>query len=174
MHYNTEPDLVCCGKGISSGFPLGAVLGPKKVMDMPSIGSMSSTNSANPIACAAGLSSLKAIVEDDLISNSQLLGNLFHQKLNDIKNKHPNHISHIMGKGLVAAIHFNDYSGNPLVELADKVCFDCMGKGLLVVRTGRESIKLAPPLCINEEALLEGLDVIKETINENINTEESK
>ena len=79
-----------------------------------------------------------------------------------------------MGKGLVAAIHFNDYLGNPLVELADKICFDCMAKGLLVVRTGRESIKLAPPLCINEEALLEGLGVIMETISDNIKTEESK
>ena len=40
-----------------------------------------------------------------------------------------------------------------------------MGRGLLVVRTGRESIKLGPPLCISEEALLEGLDVLDESIS---------
>jgi len=169
MHYNIQPDLLCCGKGISSGFPLGLVLGPNKVMEIPAVGSMSSTNSANPISCAAGLSSLKAIIEDGLLENSKILGNIFHEKLNEIMNNYPKQISHILGEGLVAAIHFNDEKGSPLIDLANEICFDCMSKGLLVVRTGRESIKLAPPLCINDEALIEGLEVLEEALSLNVN-----
>ena len=55
MHYQVTPDLICCGKGASSGFPLALVLGKAKIMDLPDVGSMSSTNSGNPISCAAGL-----------------------------------------------------------------------------------------------------------------------
>ena len=51
------------------------------------------------------------------------------------------------------------------MELENKICVECMGRGLLVVRTDRESIKLGPPLCISEEALLEGLDVLDESIS---------
>ncbi len=53
MHYGVEPDLLCCGKGASSGLPLAMVLGSKDIMDLPDIGSMSSTHSANPLCCVA-------------------------------------------------------------------------------------------------------------------------
>ena len=49
-----EPDILCCGKGASSGPPLAMVLGSGEIMDLPDIGSMSSTHSANPVACVAG------------------------------------------------------------------------------------------------------------------------
>jgi len=54
-HYGVQPDLVCCGKGASSSVPLAFVLGSGYLLDLPSMGSMSSTHSANPISCAAGL-----------------------------------------------------------------------------------------------------------------------
>lgn len=169
MHYEVEPDLLCCGKGASSSLPLSIVLGSIEVMDLPEIGSMSSTHSANPMVCAAGLANMKAIIEDGLIDNSERLGEVFHSNLNDIKNKYPKFIRCVLGKGLVAAIHFNDPEGNPLVDLCNIISEEAMRRGLLVVHTGRESIKLAPPLCITEDALLEGLQVLEETIKDAIN-----
>ena len=62
-----------------------------------------------------------------------------------------------------------DKDGNPLNNLCDRIAELCFQRGLLVVHTGRESIKLAPPLTMNEEALKEGIDVIRSSINDAIN-----
>ena len=163
MHYGVEPDLLCCGKGVSSGLPLAVVLGSTKVMDLPDIGSMSSTHSANPLVCAAGKANLEALLEDGLIENSAKLGELFHRELRRIQHRFSAHISSIQGKGLVAGVIFNDLQGRPLSALCDLIAERCMQRGLLVVHTGRESIKLAPPLCIHEAPLLEGLSVFEQT-----------
>jgi 4-aminobutyrate aminotransferase-like enzyme len=163
-HYGVEPDILCCGKGASSGLPLAIVLGSQQVMDLPDIGSMSSTHSANPLVCVAGYQNLKAMLDDGLIDNSAKLGKIFHKKLNAIKDKYPDHIKYIFGKGLLAALIFKDKDGNSLNDLCDVISEKAFQKGLLVVHTGRESIKLAPPLSITEEALLEGIEVLDECI----------
>ena len=159
MHYNVEPDIICCGKGSSSSLPLSIVLGNSKIMDLPDIGSMSSTHSANPLVCAAGEANLRSIIEDDLINNSYNLGKLFHKKLIEIKDNNHTLISNIFGKGLIAGVLFNDFKGVKGAEICDKVAEMCFQSGLLVVHTGRESIKLGPPLNISKEALIEGLEV---------------
>ena len=136
-------------------------------MDLPSIGNMSSTHSANPLVCAAGLAVLEEIKEKDLVNVSKQKGDLLICELNKLKSKFPHRISHVLGKGLIAAILFQ----SPIDKRADSlfasmVSEKCMQKGLLVVHTGRESIKIGPPLVISEEALLEGVKVIDESIIE--------
>lgn len=164
MHYGVEPDIICCGKGASSSLPLSIVLGSREIMDLPEIGSMSSTHSANPMVCAAGKANLEAVLEEGLIENSRVLGEIFLARLNEIKDHFPEHIGCVSGKGLVAALIFNDFQNRPLVSLCNSICESAMRRGLLVVHTGRESIKLAPPLTITRDALLEGLQVLEETI----------
>jgi len=108
------------------------------------------------------------MLEDGLIQNSKILGKVLHQKLKEIQGKYPNHLKYIFGKGLVAALIFIDNKGVALTALCDEVSEKAFQKGLLVVHTGRESIKLAPPLSINEEALMEGIKVLEECIRESI------
>ncbi len=168
MNYDVEPDMLALGKGASSGLPLAIVLGRSELMDLPEIGSMSSTHSANPLVCAAGKTNLEILLNDGLIENSKELGVIFHKELKRIQNRYSNHIAYETGNGLVAALIFMDKFGNPLSSLCDKICENVMQKGLLVVHTGRESIKLAPPLVINEEAMLEGLEVLESSICEAI------
>jgi len=167
-HYEVEPDILCCGKGASSGLPLAIVLGSKSIMDLPGVGSMSSTHSANPLVCVAGEENLRSMLEDGLIDNSERLGKVFHQKLNDLKDKYPKYIKHVLGKGLLAAIIFIDQEDKALSALCDRISEKTFQKGLLVVHTGREAIKLAPPLSITEEALLEGIEVLDECIKASI------
>jgi 4-aminobutyrate aminotransferase / (S)-3-amino-2-methylpropionate transaminase / 5-aminovalerate transaminase len=164
QHYGVAADILCCGKGASSSLPLALVLASKEVMDLPEIGSMSSTHSANPMACAAGKANLEALLEDGLIENSRKLGELFHERLKKIQLKYPGHLAYIQGRGLVAATLFMDPDGKPLSDLCDRISEICLQRGLLVVHTGRESIKLAPPLIIHKEALLEGLEVFESAI----------
>ena len=164
MHYEVEPDLLCCGKGAASSLPLALVLGSKKIMDLPEIGSMSSTHSANPMVCAAGKANLQALLEDGMITNSRELGIVFHQRLAEMTKRFSKHLSSVQGKGLVAALIFTDENSRPLAKLCDLIAETLMYRGVIVVHTGRESIKLAPPLSITLEALNEGLDVIESTI----------
>ena len=168
MNYEVEPDLICCGKGASSSLPLAFVLGRKEVMDLPDIGSMSSTHSANPMVCAAGKANLEALLYDNLIDNSKNLGLIFHQKLQELKSLFPDHLAYVQGKGLLAALLFLTPDGKPLAKLCDRISELCLQRGLIVVHTGRESIKLAPPLIIHEEALFEGLSVLQNAINDAI------
>jgi 4-aminobutyrate aminotransferase-like enzyme len=83
-----------------------------------------------------------------------------------LRSQFPHIISSVEGKGLLAALIFVDSEGNPLSTLCDLISELCLQRGLLVVHTGRESIKLAPPLCITEEALLEGIEVLRMAISD--------
>jgi 4-aminobutyrate aminotransferase-like enzyme len=167
QHYGVEPDLICCGKGISSSLPLSAVLGSQKIMDLPDIGSMSSTHSANPLCCAAGLANIEYIESHNLISESGRKGKILFDELEKIRKKFPDRITEILGKGLLAALLFKDpKNGVPDSLTASLICEKAMQKGLLLVHTGRESIKIGPPLTIPDDALVEGLNVLDESIEE--------
>ena len=99
-----------------------------------------------------------------MIENSRILGHLLHERLNQIQNKFSEHLAYIQGRGLLAAAIFMDSNGKPLSRLCDRISELCLQQGLLVVHTGRESIKFGPPLMIDEEALLEGLDVFENAV----------
>lgn len=174
MHYEVQPDILCCGKGASSSLPLSIVLGSSEIMDLPDVGSMSSTHSANPLVCAAGLANVQTIIEDGLVEKTRNLGELFITKLQDIQKAYSCHVALVAGKGLLAALHFKDAEGKPLSELATAICTRLLERGLLVVHTGRETIKLAPPLIITEDALLDGLDLIHKTIGDCIHDQNQK
>ncbi len=165
-HYGVRADMVCCGKGMGSGVPLSAVLSSAEIMDLPGVGSMSSTHSANPIVCAAGLATIRELTESGLIENARAKGEIFLARLEEIRNRYSDTIERINGRGLVAAIIFKNDGDKDGGLLASRICERCMQKGLLVVHTGRESIKLAPPLTIGEYALFEGLDVLEESVGE--------
>lgn len=169
-HYDVKPDLLCVGKGMGGGVPLSGVIGKADIMDLPEVGNMSSTHSANPLVCAAGNAVLEELESKDLIKKSKYLGKIFKKELEKIKLLFPQNISWILGEGMIMAILFKKVkTGNPDSETASKVSEKCMQKGLLVVHTGRESIKFGPPLTITEEALLEGIETLKESISEVIN-----
>ncbi len=167
QHYGVTPDLICCGKGMSGGLPLSGVLGRSDILDIAPVGSMSSTHSANPLACAGSLAVLDELVARDLSAESARKGEIFHAALAEVREAHPGRVSMVLGRGLVAAVLMRD----PRTGLADgpfasRVAERCMDKGLLVVHTGRESIKLGPPLTIEDEAILEAVEVLGESIRE--------
>jgi len=166
-HYEVSADLICCGKGMGDGFPISGVIGKSAVMDLPEIGNMSSTHSGNPIMCAAGLAVLEEIEEKNLIHESERKGFLLHRYLQELMRDYPQLISGVYGIGMIASIIFSDTNtGKPISGFVSKVAEKCMQKGLLIVHTGRESIKIGPPLTISDEALLEGISVVREAIQE--------
>jgi 4-aminobutyrate aminotransferase-like enzyme len=172
-HYEVEPDLIACGKGISSSLPLSAVLGKAEIMDLPAVGSMSSTHSANPLSCAAGLANLEILCSDNLVEASREKGEFLRKRLLSIQKKSEGYIKEVTGKGLLAALIFqNPETQLPETLLPSLICEQAMESGLLLIHTGRESIKMAPPFTISLEALEEGLDVLEAIILEKIKQEE--
>lgn len=167
QHYGVTPDLICIGKGMGGGVPLSGVLGRAEVMDLPDIGNMSSTHSANPLVCAAGLAVLEELENQDLVNEANRKGKIFRDLLEKIKQRFPNHISWILGEGMIMAMLFQvpNKAGSDAI-FASKVAEKCMQKGVLVVHTGRESIKMGPPLTITDDALIEGVMVLNESVAE--------
>ena len=153
---------------MGGGVAISGVIGKKKVMDLPEIGNMSSTNSANPLACQAGLAVLDEIKAKNLIFQAKKKGKFLFSQLNLIKNKFSKDILEVNGQGLIAAIIFNPKIKNISIKLK-KVCEASMKKGLLLVYTGRESIKIGPPLTITKDAIREGLKILELSMEKVLN-----
>ena len=163
-HYDVKPDLICCGKGMGGGIALSGVIGKKKIMDLPSVGEMSSTNSANPLACVAGMTVIDEINNKKIIKKVNENGKYLKTGLEDIMYQNSSSIKYVMGKGMIYALIF-DKKIQSINEKLKKICFGAMQNGLLVVYTGRESIKIGPPLTISKKAIKEGLQVLEEQIS---------
>jgi 4-aminobutyrate aminotransferase-like enzyme len=165
-HYEVTPDLFACGKGMGGGVSLSGVIGRSEIMDLPEVGNMSSTHSANPLVCAAGLAVLEEIESKNIVVETARKGKILKNSLKDLKTKFPEVINNFYGEGLIASVIFNDLNNLSKSELASQISEKCMQKGLLVVHTGRESIKLGPPLTITDDALLEAMSVFEEVVLE--------
>jgi len=167
-YYGVKPDLICCGKGMGGGIPISGVIGKRAVMDLPEVGNMSSTHSANPLACYAGLAVLEEINKKKLLQNTKDKEKILFTKLNQIKDKFPKEILYVEGKGLIAALIFDLNSTNNIKKILKSIVEKCLRNGLLVVYTGRESIKIGPPLTITKSALIEGINVLDQAITEEL------
>jgi 4-aminobutyrate aminotransferase/diaminobutyrate-pyruvate transaminase/4-aminobutyrate aminotransferase/(S)-3-amino-2-methylpropionate transaminase len=171
-HYGVVPDAICCGKGISSGLPISAVIGRPEVMDLYPPGSMTSTHTGNPICAAAVLANLQAIREENLVERSRAMGEILQPELRRVGRQFPKHIGAVHGKGLVASLHMVKPGGiEPDAALAAEAVRRCVEKGLLMfspVGYAGASVKIAPPLVIGEEPLRESIQVLEEALGEAI------
>jgi 4-aminobutyrate aminotransferase/diaminobutyrate-pyruvate transaminase/4-aminobutyrate aminotransferase/(S)-3-amino-2-methylpropionate transaminase len=169
-HYGVVPDLICCGKGITSGMPLSAVIGRPEILDLYPPGSMTSTHTGNPVCAAAALANLRIIEQEGLVERSRRLGEVLQPPLREIGKRFPKHIGAVHGRGLVASLHMVRPGGiEPNPELASAIVRRCVEKGLLMfapVGYCGASVKIAPPLIIEEEAIREGVSVLEEAIAE--------
>lgn len=169
-HYGVTPDLICCGKGISSSLPLSAVIGRAEIMDQFPPGSMTSTHTGNPVCCAAASASVKKIVRENLTENAARLGKILDAGLREIQQKHPDVIGHYTCRGLVAGLQMTKPGvKEPNHDLAHNIVERCFHKGLLFfspVGAWGQTVKIAPPLTIPEDAVREGLAVLAEAVDE--------
>ena len=169
-HYGVTPDLICCGKGISSSLPISAVIGREEIMDQFPPGSMTSTHTGNPVCCAAALANLKKIVREDLTSNAARLEPVLLQGLKAIQAKHPAVVGHVTARGLVAGLQtVKPGTREPWHDFAHRIVELSYQKGLLMfspVGAWGQTVKIAPPLTISREALEEGIAVLAQATDE--------
>jgi 4-aminobutyrate aminotransferase-like enzyme len=168
--YDVVPDLLCIGKGVSSSLPISGVIGTEDVMNLFGPNEMTSTHSGNPVCCAAALASIEVIEQEKLVENAAKVGLVLQKNLQQIKGEFSDVIGFAPGAGLVAGLLMVKKGGKePDYELAWNVVNLCFQKGLLMfapVGVGGGCVKIAPPLCISEEAVVEGCEVIREAVKE--------
>lgn len=169
-HYGVVPDVICCGKGITSSLPLSAVIGRAEIMDQFAPGSMTSTHTGNPVCCAAAVANIKKILEEDLTGNAAKLGPVLLEGLQAIQRKHPDVVGRVTARGLVGGLQaVKSGRKEPNHDLAHAVIQLCFQKGLLLfapVGAWGQTVKIAPPLTTTKEALLEGISVLSEAVDE--------
>ncbi len=165
-HYGVEADLIVCGKGMSSGLPISAVMGHSKWMNIFPPGSMTSTHTGNPICCAAALANLKLLVEEDLVGNAAGLHPILEERMAHFEKKYPDHVGRAASIGLVGAVQMVKGRGSlePDHDTAFEIVKHCVENGLMLfapVGTGGGTVKLSPPLMITADQLVEGLNVLE-------------
>ena len=155
---NINPDMVVLGKALSGGtMPISCVLGNNQVMDLVKPGVHGSTFGGNPLAAYIAPKAIDIILEENLLENAVKMGKLFRdelQKKNDLL------ISDVRGVGLLNAVEFiNDNVAETFVE-------NCMKNGLLAKVTKNSTVRMCPPLVINNREMENSLDIIFKSINQ--------
>jgi ornithine--oxo-acid transaminase len=162
-HEDVQPDILILGKALSGGmYPVSAVLANDSIMNVIKPGQHGSTFGGNPIACAVAVAALDVVAEEKLSERAEELGQLFRAEIEKLIEK-SDLITKVRGKGLLNAILIND---TPESSTAWNLCLQLKENGLLAKPTHGNIIRLAPPLVITEEQLLDCVKIIEKTILE--------
>jgi ornithine--oxo-acid transaminase len=153
-----KPDILVLGKALSGGvYPVSAVLARDEIMLTIKPGQHGSTYGGNPIACAVATEALKVLKEEKLSENSKWLGHILRREIRNLD--HPA-IMDVRGRGLMIAVEIDPNGG----KSAWDVCIGLRDNGLLAKPTHDNIIRLAPPLCITMDQILESADIIGKTM----------
>lgn len=149
-HFGVTPDVILLAKGISSGFPLGAMMARKEFMTWPA-GSHGSTCGGNPVCIAAALATLD-LLESELLQNTAEVGAFFKQSLQEAL-KGCQIVTEVRGLGLMIGVEFDNH------DHSARVANGCYEKGLLVLECGASTIRISPPLLITREQARVATDI---------------
>lgn len=164
-HYDVRADLLCIGKGLTSTLPLAAVLGPADILDLLPPAEITTTHAAHPVSCAAALANLDVIENENLIEESIRKGDIAAEALQKLQSQFPTIIRDVAGFGLLRGIHICDpQSGELSRELARDWTWAAVKHGVMLFQVNRPSIKVCPPLIIDDEAIVEGVEALGDAL----------
>jgi 4-aminobutyrate aminotransferase len=162
-HSGVEPDIVCMAKGIASGMPLGICMSRAEIMDWVP-GSHASTFGGNPVSIAAALATMD-IIEREAMANAGRVGNLMLERLQVWKQTHPL-VGDVRGRGLMIGIELvkDKVTREPATAVRNRVETLAFERGLMVLGCGETSLRLCPPLIVNEHEATVALDILEEAL----------
>lgn len=168
-HSNIEPDIMYTAKAIANGLPLSAIIGRREVMEKVNAGTYGGTYGGNPVACIVSLKVLEIFERDKLVERAAKLGEIVRKRFEEFRGRFKI-IGDVRGLGLMQAIEFvrDERSKEPATSEVLKILEIARKKGLLLLRAGLflNVIRVHPPLTIEEENLIKGLDILEEAIRE--------
>ncbi|MFN8008761.1 MAG: acetyl ornithine aminotransferase family protein [Terriglobia bacterium] len=163
--FEVVPDIIVLAKGIASGLPLGAIVASSQIMTWPP-GSHASTFGGNPISCAAALETIR-LLEEGLMRNAEIVGKSLKVGLESMAGRHPM-MGDIRGFGLMLGIELvKDRSAKQRAgEWRDMAVQRCFRKGLLLLGCGENTIRLMPPLIVNQNQADTALEILDDVLCE--------
>lgn len=164
-HEGIEPDVMTVAKGLGSGMPIGAFIAKEAVMKWGP-GAHGSTFGGNPVCCAAALTTLD-LVEREFMGNAVTMGARLMSGVQRLAERHPV-VGAVRGKGLMIGIEFvkDKQTREPYPELVARLEGLAFSKGLLVLGAGKTSVRLAPPLVVDEYDVDTALDILDQCLVE--------
>jgi len=164
-HSGVEPDMVCIAKGIASGMPLGICMTKAEIMDWVP-GSHASTFGGNPVCVAAALATMD-IIEREAMDNAAHVGGWMLERLEGWKHTHPL-VGDVRGRGLMIGIELvkDKTTREPVNALRNRVEVLAFERGLMVLGCGETSLRLCPPLIVNEHEAAVALDILEEALTQ--------
>ncbi|MBN1646533.1 MAG: aspartate aminotransferase family protein [Spirochaetales bacterium] len=152
-----KPDIITVAKPLGAGLPLSAALVPAKVNDILLNGQHGTTFGGNPVAAALGIEVWKRINAPGFLAEVREKSAYLHEQLEDLKKAHPALIGDIRGRGMLAGIQMknNETNGN-LIKLYKAA----MDNGLLVLVSGSDILRIAPPLVIRKKQIDKGIGIL--------------
>jgi acetylornithine/N-succinyldiaminopimelate aminotransferase len=154
-HYGIVPDIVTMAKGLAGGVPIGAMLtGPRS--DLFEAGDHGTTFGGNPIACAAGIATIKTIQDENLIDNAARMGDYCHSMFADFCEKY-DFIDSPRGIGLMQAVHVKH-------DLAPAIIQQALEHGLLLNALGTSTLRMVPPLNISKNEVDEASELLDKAL----------
>jgi 4-aminobutyrate aminotransferase-like enzyme len=165
-HWGVVPDVVTIGKGFGNGFPVTCVAVREPYMESFESISASSSYGGNPMACAAALASIEVIEEENLLERSLHLGELALKRMRQMLSEHKI-IGDVRAKGCLMGIELvkDRSTKEPFDEAGKRVYQKAFRKGLAWIPAGH-ILRMSPPVIMEDEALVKGLDIIDEAIGE--------
>jgi 4-aminobutyrate aminotransferase len=162
-HSGVQPDMVCIAKGIASGMPLGICMTKAGIMDWVP-GSHASTFGGNPVCIAAAIATMD-ILERECIKNAGVVGESMLERLRPWVGKHA-HVGDVRGRGLMIGIEIvkDKESRAPVGSMRDKIVDLAFERGLLILGCGETSVRLCPPLIVNQYEADVALDIFEECV----------
>jgi 4-aminobutyrate aminotransferase len=164
-HSGVQPDMVCIAKGIASGMPLGICMTRAELMNWVP-GSHASTFGGNPVAIAAALATMD-VLEREGIDNAARMGEMFFSRLRDWPAKHPI-VGDVRGRGLMIGVEIvkSQETRESAPALRDRIVSLAFEHGLLLLGCGETTIRLAPPLIVNQHEARIGLDIFEQCLTQ--------
>jgi 4-aminobutyrate aminotransferase len=159
-HFGIVPDVLTLAKGIASGLPLSGVIARRSLMETWKPGTHGGTFGGNVIACAAGVATIAAIQEENLIENARARGQQLMTGLRHLQEESPR-LGDVRGLGLMVGVEFTAADGAPDKTAAKQVVHECLDQGLMLLTCGPwdNTIRLIPPLTVSEAEIQEGLEI---------------
>jgi 4-aminobutyrate aminotransferase len=164
-HADIEPDIICTAKGIASGMPLSAIIARAEVMNWTP-GAHASTFGGNPVCIAASLATL-GLLERSYIANAARMGEVIMRRTADWTERHKI-VGQVRGKGLMIGIEFvrDQKTKERAGDLRNRIVQMAFHKGLLVLGSGDTTLRLCPPLLVDEEQISFALRTLDGIIGE--------
>jgi acetylornithine/N-succinyldiaminopimelate aminotransferase len=139
--FGVQPDIMTLAKGLGGGVPIGACLATDSIATAFSPGSHASTFGGNPLACVAGLTVCRILLEGQVLDHAFRMGEYFAKGLSDCKEQH-RVVREVRGLGLLQGIEL-DMDGKAVVS-------ECLARGILINATGEHVLRFVPPLIITQ------------------------